>query len=213
MRLLVVTAVESEAKAVAGIPDVTVVVSGIGRTNAACATTEALITERFDAAISAGIAGALPEGGLDVGDAVVASQCVYAEEGLVTARGFAGVEAIGFALGDFAGNAVPVDPELLEALSAALPVGPVATVATCSGTDEQAEAIARRTGAVAEAMEGAAVVHAARRRGVPAIEVRSISNRTGDRAGQRWDLPRGLEALGATLASAVDLIRSSGLGR
>jgi len=44
-------------------------------------------------------------------------------------------------------------------------------------------------------MEGAAVVHAARRAGVPAIEIRSISNTTGDRPKQRWDIAAAFTAL------------------
>jgi futalosine hydrolase len=104
-----------------------------------------------------------------------------------------------------------VDGRLLEVLGGAFRMGPLATVATCSGTDEAARAVARRTDALAEAMEGAAVVHAARRLGVPAIELRAISNMTGDRAAQQWDLSRGLDALGEAARRAVGLIRSSGL--
>jgi futalosine hydrolase len=70
-------------------------------------------------------------------------------------------------------------------------------VATCSGTDAAAHAVRTRTGAMAEAMEGAAVVHAARRAGVPAIEIRSISNTTGDRAKQQWNIAAAFAALGA----------------
>ena len=106
---------------------------------------------------------------------------------------------MGFALGDFPGNAVPVDEALLDMAGAVFRIGPIATVATCSGTDEAADAIARRTGALAEAMEGAAVVHAARRLRVPALEVRAISNTTGDRDRQVWDLAGGLAALGAAV--------------
>ena len=57
--------------------------------------------------------------------------------------------------------------------------GPTATGAQCSGTEAAAREIVRRTGAVAEAMEGAAVVHAARRLGTAGIELRVISNTTG----------------------------------
>jgi futalosine hydrolase len=88
-------------------------------------------------------------------------------------------------------------------------VGPIATVATCSGTDEAAESIPRRTGALAEAMEGAAVVHAARRLGTPALEIRAISNTTGDRAEQVWDLDRALSALGVAVRELVARARTS----
>jgi futalosine hydrolase len=52
-----------------------------------------------------------------------------------------------------------------------------------------------RTGAVAEAMEGAAVGLVAHRLGIPFGEVRIISNTTGDRNLQRWDMKRALASL------------------
>ena len=52
-------------------------------------------------------------------------------------------------------------------------------------------------------MEGAAVVHAARRLDVPAIEVRAISNTTGDRDRQQWDIAAALTALGDQLPDIV----------
>jgi len=210
MRLLIVTAVEGEARAIAPVDGAHVIVSGLGRTNAAAATTEALVRhnngdsrKRIDAVISAGLAGVLPGGELKLGDCVIASQCIYVEEGLISPTGFADMAGLGFPLGDFAGNAVPVDERLLEALSEIFPIGPIATVATCSGTDAAAAEAVRRTGAVAEAMEGAAVVHAARRLGVPAIELRAISNTTGDRRRQQWDIPGALQALGIGVHKAI----------
>jgi futalosine hydrolase len=212
MPLLIVTAVEGETKAVGRPADVTIVTGGIGRTNAAAATTAALLEQGpFDAVISAGVAGALPDGDAAIGDTIVASACAYAEEGIVTPEGFSDIGALGFSLGDFAGNRVPVDERLLEALAGTFRTGVIATVATCSGTDEQARRVVARTGAIAEAMEGAAVVHAARRLGVPAIELRTISNTTGDRAGQSWDLARGLDALASASGRLVEMIRSCDL--
>ena len=205
-RTLVVVAVEAEHAALGAecraSPSVDVVVAGIGRTNAAAATAEAIARAAaagrpYSAVVSAGIAGALPGSNLAIGTLVVADACVYAEEGIELPGGFGDMRALGFPLGDFDGNRVPVDGALLRAFGGLGPVGAIATVATCSGTDAAAERVRLRTGALAEAMEGAAVVHAARRAGVPAIEVRAISNTTGDRGAQRWDIPRALAALGA----------------
>lgn len=210
-RLLIITAVNAEAEAIGLIEGAPVVAAGVGRTNAAAATTEQLVRSMHrrpvDAVLSVGLAGALPGSELAVGDALLASACIYAEEGIVTGRGFAGMSGLGFPLGDFEGNAVPVDEELLDALSPAFRLGPVATVATCSGTNAAAAEVVRRTGALAEAMEGAAVVHAARRLKIPAIELRAISNTTGDRAEQQWDLEAGLAALGDAVRTAVARLR------
>lgn len=210
MRLLIVTAVEAEAKAIGAIDEAVVIAGGIGRTNAAAATTQAIIEDGpFDAVISAGVAGALPGSDLRPGETIVASECVYAEEGLITPAGFEGMTGLGFALGDFEGNVVPTDPGMLAALKKEYRAGPIATVATCSGTDEAAAEVVRRTGALAEAMEGAAVVHAARRLGRPGagIEFRAISNTTGNREKQAWDLAGGLSALGEAIRRAAAVLR------
>jgi futalosine hydrolase len=202
-RILFITAVEAEARALECV-EARVVVGGIGRTNAAAATTEAILRHGpFDLVISTGIAGALPGSGLTLGEVVVASHCVYVEEGLATPEGFRDMEQMGFPLGDFAGNVVPVDAATLHRFGPFGHVGRIATVATCSGSDEAAAEVARRTGAVAEAMEGAAVVHAARRVRVPAIEIRAISNTTGYRARQAWDIPKAIQALTRFFAGAI----------
>lgn len=202
--VLVVVAVEAERMALGATclsaPRVHVEVGGIGRANAAATVAHAIARVPYDTVVVAGIAGALPgawvPGGLvPNGGIVVASECVYAEEGIETPQGFRDMGGLGFPLGDFQGNRVPVCLELARAFKGLGLHAPIATVATCSGTDARAAEVQRRTGAVAEAMEGAAAVHAARRWGVAAIEVRTISNTTGNRDAQRWDLAAAFASL------------------
>jgi futalosine hydrolase len=213
MRVLVVTSVPAEAEAIGSLPNATVVVGGIGRTNAAVATTEAILrggegnVGGFAAVINAGVAGSLPDSALALGESVVSTSCIYVEEGLAAPEGFLDMTGLGLGLGDFEGNTVPVGAGLLQRLERRCRAGPIATVATCSGTDAAAREVVRRTGAVAEAMEGAAVVHAARRLGVAAIELRVISNTTGDRDRQQWDLPGALRVLGAEVRAAVEALQ------
>ena len=91
---------------------------------------------------------------------------------------------------------VDADPGLLAALRGAVDgIGVIATVSTCSASDPGAREIAQRTGARAEAMEGAAVATVARTLGVAFAEVRAISNTAGDRERQRWDIASALDAL------------------
>ncbi len=208
MRLLIVTSVQAEAEAIGPIDDARLVVSGIGRTNAAAATTEAIIRDGpFGLVVCAGVGGVLPEGGLSIAETIVATSCVYFEEGVMTPSGFEDIAAMGFALGDFEGNMVPVDTDALSRLGDHFRRGPIATVATCSGSDEAAREVVQRTGAVAEAMEGAAVVHAAYRLGVGALELRTISNTTGNRQQQVWRLDDALAALGAAVREMAKILR------
>ena len=83
---------------------------------------------------------------------------------------------------------VPISAVMLEALEPlAEAVGPVACVSTCSGTDEAAHEVVRRTSSLVEAMEGAAAGLAARRVGGTSVEaataetfgVRGVQQRPG----------------------------------
>ena len=62
------------------------------------------------------------------------------------------------------------------------------TVSTCTGTAAAARAIEARTGGGVENMEGAAIAHVALLHGIPAGEIRGISNIVTDRDPQSWRL-------------------------
>ena len=206
-RILIVTAVQAEADAIGRPKGTFVIAGGIGRTNAAATTTASILGDGpFQWVINIGVAGALPESNLSIGDIVVATSCVYMEEGLQTPEGFQDMKQMGFTLGNFKGNTVPVDPWMLEQLGGLGRQGSIATVATCSGSDEQALAVGTRTGALCEAMEGAAVVHAAQRLNAPAIEIRVISNTTGERNMQDWNIDLALGKLGQVTEQAINAL-------
>ncbi|MGE3109136.1 MAG: futalosine hydrolase [Phycisphaerales bacterium] len=186
-------------------PSMDFVISGVGKSNAAAATSLAIQRRPYRNVICVGIAGALPGADLALADVVLGSASAYADEGIITPTGFQTCQQMGFPLGPFEHNAVPADPELLHHLRPlARQIGVIATVSTCSGTDAAATAVRARTGAIAETMEGAAVGHACLLtpplgHHTPSpprfIEVRVISNTTGDRHRQQWHMSRALAAL------------------
>ncbi|MEM7230335.1 MAG: futalosine hydrolase [Planctomycetota bacterium] len=206
-RVLVVTSVDREAATIPDREDIVVVTSGVGRTNAAATTTEVLIERGpFDAVLNIGVAGTLAPEILPVGSPIVGASSVYVEEGLITPDGFEDMIGLGFPLGDFAGNVVPGHVDLVARATEIAAAGVIATVATCSGTADAVAMVRERTHAIAEAMEGAAVVHAARRRGVPAMEFRVISNTTGDRSAQFWDLPAAFASLSEHVPALLEVV-------
>lgn len=182
---------------------------GVSKANAAGALARVLGRGegRYGAVINAGIAGSLPDGGrfvLQPGDTVVAARCVFGDEGIVTPAGYQTVAAMGFAINPDGEDAFACDVRLVEGLrSMVTAVGDIATVSTCSGTDALAREVALRTGAIAETMEGAACALVCHRAGVPFVEVRAISNFTGDRAKQAWDIKGALAALEALFARVL----------
>lgn len=184
-------------------------VTGVGKANAAGAVSRLLDPDRHAGVVNLGVAGALPGAGLELGAVVVAHESVYADEGLLLPDGrFVDCGAMGFPLAPPLGVRFPGTPAWISALE---PLGVeaglcgVATVSTCSGSDDLAARVRGRTGAGAEAMEGAAVGQAVARLGthhratLGFAEVRVISNTTGDRPGQRWDLAGALARLGDVL--------------
>lgn len=177
-----------------------VVLSGVGKANAAAATARALDPGRHAAVLSVGVCGALPGSGLEVGSAVAGTASVNADEGIaLPGGGFETCTEMGFPTTE-ADDAVPTDPRVLRVLEPACDIaGAIATVSTCSGTDELARAVRARTGAVAEAMEGAAVGRVAEVVGVAFGELRVVSNQTGDRDKQVWELGRAFARLGEVL--------------
>lgn len=198
-RWLVVVATAKERDALGPLDPVRFdpVVSGVGKSPVAAATARILDPARHAGVLSLGLAGAYPESGLRVGDIVIADRVVLADEGSENPDGFRDLGAMGFGPIEWA-----CAPGVIAALRQVLPsarVGTIATVSTCSGTDARARAVASRTGAIAEAMEGAAVALAAGMvggAGFPFAEVRAISNTTGDRPRQVWNVPAGFAALG-----------------
>jgi nucleoside phosphorylase len=65
-------------------------------------------------------------------------------------------------------------------------------------------------GPLIEAMEGFGVLRAAALAGVPAVEVRAISNELGEPDRGRWQLERGLEALADALPRFLEALTARG---
>ncbi|MFI6639535.1 futalosine hydrolase [Streptomyces sp. NPDC050504] len=191
--MLVVTAVPAERDAVTrafapGLAEV--IAAGVGPAAAAAGAARALALAPYDLVVSAGIAG-----GFDVplASAVLADAIVAADLGVRTPEGFAPVTSLGFGTDTH----VP-PPALVRDLAAATgaATGPLLTVSTVTGTaGRAAELRAAHPGAVAEAMEGFGVAEAAAQAGVPALELRTVSNAVGPRDRAAWRIGDALAAL------------------
>lgn len=180
---------------------------GVGKANAAGGLAQGL-RSTDGLVLNVGIGGALPgaDGGfrLSPGETVVGEASVFADEGLETDEGFADVATIGFPIDPEVGSRFVCEPRVIEAFGSSVTArGVIATVSTCSATDGLAMEMSRRTGAIAETMEGAACGLVARRRGVAFGEVRAISNYTGARANQQWDIKGALASLERVLRATL----------
>jgi futalosine hydrolase len=201
--ILVICATEQERAHLAAREGVEFLVCGIGPVEAAIATAGALARAPYALVINAGIAGVFPGRG-EVGDAFAVAEAVYADLELE------GGAALPFALPNRAeSSAAALAPFRDGRVAARLGrttarVGRGLTTATITASDSRAALLAQRFDCDLEAMEGFAVLRAAARAGVPALEVRGISNVVGNRATNRWDFKRGAQAAAAVLEAFLD---------
>lgn len=186
---------------------VVLLLTGMGPVNAAQAVTAAL--ERLpglQAVINLGCAGAYASSGLKIGQAALASEVVFADQGVRSAQGIVPLDALRVPLyRDLKGrkvfNRIPVDAELSGLLAAKHPElarGPFATVGQVSGDPATASVLELAWGAILEDMESAAVGMVAALYNKPFAAVRGVSNQAGDR---NLDLAAGAEAAQQVLLS------------
>lgn len=174
--LLIVAATEPELRGAAGLSDVEVLSCGVGPIDAAATTAARLAREpRPERLLHVGIAGARRESGIEPGTLVISSRSVYCDT-----------------RSPLVATQLESDPGMLQTARELLPDALVTTIGTSADVDGS-------HGCDVEAMEGFGVMHAATLAGIPALEVRSVSNviEEADRTLWRFDL--GLESLAAAL--------------
>lgn len=185
-------------------------ITGIGQVNAAQAITAMMEYDRPDIVIMAGCAGAYTGSSLKVGDVAVATEEIYAEAGVMTPKGFKGMEETGFPLVESKGlsyfSRFPLSKEYNKAIKGANPgihIGPFLTVSTISGTVERGRELFARFGALCENMEGAAAAQVCLVYGVPFVEIRGVSNMVEDRDKGKWDIDMAMNNCAAAVIAFI----------
>lgn len=188
-----------------GLSPVALLLTGVGAIRASAAASAVLSVEPFERILNFGVGGAYPNSGLNIGDLTIAVSECDPQSGILTPEGFRDLGGLGFPLAGTFPNKLDLRNEWLDVLAARLPdaepVG-VASVHCCSGTDALAAEMETRSDSEVEAMEGFALACVARKAGIPFAEIRAISNSTGDRDRQRWNLDLACDRIAAAVRQA-----------
>lgn len=186
--ILLASAVAAELKFWRSRDDVTTLFTGVGPVEASCAVTAALCRARYRLVINAGLAGAF-DGTARIGDGVIVSEDAMElalEDGA----------ALNLPRGEAIVDTARSDSALVARLgSKGFSALRGVTVSRVTSTDETARRLAAELAAQVESMEGFAALRAAELAGVPAIQVRGISNRCGARESSGWDFAAGIAGL------------------
>ncbi len=159
---------------------------GVGPVEAAAATAAEIARERPTAILHVGIAGARRGSGLAPGSLVIGSEARYCDLGVSA---------------EWAPSNVAASPELVAAARRALPAAmvlPIGTSARVGGTNAGVN-----SGIDVEAMEGFAVLRAAALAGIPAIEIRAVSNEIEEADRRRWHIDAAFAAITAATPALV----------
>jgi futalosine hydrolase len=200
--ILISCAVGKELAFFQSVPHVEMLVTGVGPVEAAAGVSRALAQSPYDLVISAGVAGAL-EDVAEIGEGVVISEEIF-EVNLENGAPLSLPE--GACVVDRAGSDLLLVDRLVEMGFKSLRA---ITVPRVTATDNTAQRL-RALGVGVETMEGFAVLRSAEIAGVPAIEVRGISNLVCDRARSRWDLDAGIAGTEKVLHALLSLVQTDG---
>lgn len=196
--ILITCAVNKELAFLEPQPHVEVLVTGVGPVEAAASVSRALAQSKPELVINAGIAGAFKDCA-EIGDGVVVSD-----------------DSLALCLETGAPIGLPDDAVVVDRTSSDLALVDRlvelgfhsvrgVTVTQVTALDGTAARLASQ-GVGIETMEGFAVLRAAEIAGVPAIEVRGISNHAGDRSRSGWDFTAGVAGLERVLSALLSLV-------
>lgn len=196
--ILVTCAVGKELAFLRPQPHVELLVTGVGPVEAAAAVSRALAQSTYDLVVSAGIGGAF-EGMAEIGEGLVVADEML-ELDLETGAPIALPD--GAAIVNRATSDLTLVDRLVELGYRAVRG---ITVHRVTATDGSAARLAA-FGVGIETMEGFAVLRAAEIAGVPAVEVRGISNIVCDRKNSRWDFAAGAQGVQQILTALLSLV-------
>lgn len=200
--ILIACAVGKELAFLRPQPHVELLVTGVGPVEAAAAVSRALAQSSYDLVISAGIAGAF-EGAAEIGEGVVVADEIF-ELDLETAAPIAlpdGARVI-----DRAASDIALVDRLIERGFRSVRGVTVPRVTATDGTAARLGAF----GVGVESMEGFAVLRSAEIAGVPAVEVRGISNYVCERSRSQWNFAAGAAGAEKVLTALLSLVKLDG---
>ena len=191
------------------------VVTGVGPLNAALEMGAALSRHEITGVVNLGLAGSYDLEKAPLGSCVAAESEVFPEYGVT---GLDPTDCLaddtGFPFPQWEGRGqrvvrrIGLDPVAAAwSLELLLPsgqrMGTALTVAGVTGSRDRAGILAGRFDALTESMEGFAIALACATRGLPFLEVRTISNAVGERDRAKWKIKQALQGLGAMLAKLL----------
>ncbi len=180
-------------------------VTGVGLVNAAMATGRLVGRPGISGVLNLGIAGAYDTDEFPLASVTHVWREIWPEYGLLDENGFADPKGLGFSQGHIGGDPVwdrvklnPVNDA--ETMNLSLPENSKRassiSLSSVTSTDDRAGWLKANYSADIENMEGFAMAFGVKQKGLPFLELRTVSNLVGSRFTDDWDLKGAFKNLG-----------------
>lgn len=207
MKILIIAATEFEIgpflkSALHQAPQVDVLITGAGMVATSYALAKRINNTNYDLFLNVGIAGAFHKE-TALGTIFRVSDDLFSELGAEDGTHFLSLKEMGFGEVQFQ-ERLPRDATVsLEKLLQHLPKARGITVNTVHGNESSIQSIHDQFSPDVESMEGAAVFYVASQEGIPALQIRSISNLVEKRNKENWNIPLAINTLNLWLIQFI----------
>jgi len=205
MRILVVAATQQEIAPFIN-SEIDTLICGVGIPATVYHLTRKILHEKYDIIIQAGIAGSFSKN-FKKGEVVVVEQDAFADIGAEEKRKFRTLFQLGFGdenLFPFSSGWLINFSKISESID--LKKAKAVTVNKINDRKKQTKLLKKSFKADIESMEGAAFHYVCLQEKVPFIQLRSISNKVGERDKSKWEFKEAIENLNHELKRIVELL-------
>lgn len=201
MKILVVAATESEVaflkNSQSPVHIVNTLVTGAGMIATTYELTKHLLSQKYDLAINCGVAGSFSRS-LKIGEVVCIENDTFSELGAEDDTHFLRLQDMGLSGKDSFRRTASLETNLKKVNSI--------TVNTVHGNESSIEKTLSRQKADIESMEGAAFFFVCEKEGIPALQIRAISNYIEKRNRAAWDIELAISNLQTAISNIINQI-------
>ncbi|MGL6267778.1 MAG: futalosine hydrolase [Chitinophagaceae bacterium] len=187
-------------------------VTGVGLVNTTYNLTRKIALEKPDMAIQAGIAGSFQPLVYSPGDVVAVKEEIMGDQGVMENNDNWN-DIFDLKLADpnlfpFKSGRLP-NPHIKLFQKINLPLVSAVSVNEITTSPKRIHLLTEQYAPAIESMEGAAFHYVCLNEGIPFIQIRSISNRIGERDKSQWQMNKAIENLQNTLSTLINKLAES----
>jgi futalosine hydrolase len=212
MRILIIAATESEIKpfldsSIQKLKPVDILITGVGMVATTYSLTKTLNEKSYTLLVNIGIAGSFHKN-IPLGSIVRVKEDCFCELGAQNNDEFLTLEDLDLGVIRFKENSKGLNS--VSSLNKLQAVNGI-TVNRVHGKESSIKKVIKQFSPDVESMEGASIFYIAQQEGIPALQIRSISNIVEKRNRENWDIPLAIKNLNNWLIQFITEVHTTNI--